>query len=301
MTTETITDTVNALACSPEFARDGLCFAACNSGLRRSGDGGASWQDAYATLALAAPLGASAVALSPDFARDRTVFAGASGGVLRSGDGGATWQIITLPEPAPLVTALAVSPNFASDGLVFAGTMEDGAFRSGDGGRTWAAWNFGLTDPCVLALATSPTFASDQTLFAGTSSGVFRSTNSGRGWRALALPCGFADVLSLAFANGALLAGTESAGLFRSDDMGQRWQPLGAGALDGAINAIVPLGQGTGEILVLLNDTPLGSRDAGRSWQPWPGAPRAGVSALAVPGETEVLLAGMLAGDVVRF
>lgn len=300
MTTETATDTVNALACSPEFARDGLCFAACNSGLRRSDDGGASWQDAYESLALAAPLGATSVALSPAFGRDRTVFAGASGGVLRSGDGGATWQIITLPEPAPLVMALAVSPNFASDGLVFAGTMEDGVFRSGDGGRTWAAWNFGLTDPCVLALAVSPNFVRDQTLFAGTSSGVFRSTNTGRGWRALELPCGFADVLSLALADGALLVGTESAGLFRSDDMGQRWQPLGAGTLDGAINAIVPLERGADAFGVLLNDTPLVSRDGGANWQAWPAAPRAGVSALAVPGEGEALLAGMLAGDVVR-
>ena len=137
----------------------------------------------------------------------------------------------------------------------------------------------------------------------GTSSGVFRSANSGRGWRALALPCGFADVLSLALAGGALLAGTERDGLFRSDDMGQRWERIGAEALGGAINAIVPAAQfpALPELIVLLNDAPLVSRDAGHSWQPWPEAPGAGVSALAVPAETGApLLAGTLAGDVAR-
>ena len=39
-----VQDAVYALATSPEFARDGVCFAARNSGLYRSDDGGGAWR-----------------------------------------------------------------------------------------------------------------------------------------------------------------------------------------------------------------------------------------------------------------
>ena len=105
---------VHALAASPTFAKDGICFAAHTAGLARSVDGGRTWRDAYTALDLQAALTTAAVAVSPDFAADRTLFAGAVGGVLRSHDGGETWTVAALPPPPPFVTALAVSPNYAS-------------------------------------------------------------------------------------------------------------------------------------------------------------------------------------------
>ena len=85
-----VQDVVYALAASPNFEQDGICFAACASGLRRSEDGGRTWQDAYAALNLEAALATAAVAVSPDFASDHNVFAGVGGGILRSVDGGQT-------------------------------------------------------------------------------------------------------------------------------------------------------------------------------------------------------------------
>jgi photosystem II stability/assembly factor-like uncharacterized protein len=191
-------DLVFALAASPTFADDGLCFAAHQSGLRRSTDGGQSWHDAYATLNLQAPLAATSVAFSPDFAEDRTLFAGAQGGVLRSHDGGQTWTVAGLPVPPPFVTNLVISPNYREDGLVFGSTMEDGVLRSWDRGISWAGWNFGLLDLNVYALAISPEFRADETLFVGVESGVFRSGNGGRAWRETAFPMEAGPVLSLA-------------------------------------------------------------------------------------------------------
>jgi len=72
-------DVVYALAASPQFDRDGVCFAGRASGLYRSANGGASWQPAYATLNLSEDLSTSAVVVSPDFASDRAVFAGSRG------------------------------------------------------------------------------------------------------------------------------------------------------------------------------------------------------------------------------
>jgi photosystem II stability/assembly factor-like uncharacterized protein len=92
-------DTVHVLAASPNFAQDGVVFAARQSGLYRSSNGGQTWGDALTRLNPAAPLTTFVVALSPDFAQDGIVLAGVSGGVLRSSDSGAVWRIVEFPSP----------------------------------------------------------------------------------------------------------------------------------------------------------------------------------------------------------
>lgn len=305
-------DIVNALAVSPRFARDSVCFAARNSGLYRSDDAGQSWQFAYRSLLLDAPLTTTAVVVSPEFDTDHTVFAGAHGGVLRSLDGGATWQITMLPSPPPLVTSLAISPNFANDGVVFAGTLEDGVFRSDNRGSSWAAWNFGLLDLNVLSMAISPTFERDEMLFAGTGSGLFRSTNGGRAWREVDLPVEFTAMLSLAIASvddnaSMVFAGTEDHGLLASDNGGRAWRRLGEDVLQDAVNSIVPAPRfsASPDMLVLLSDMLVLSRDAGESWAVCllDDGDAPGIAAVAAPlglGPGAPLLVGLIDGGVLR-
>jgi photosystem II stability/assembly factor-like uncharacterized protein len=301
---------VHALATSPAFERDGVCFAARPSGLYGSHDGGQSWQSAYGSLALTAPLTTSAVAFSPSFAADQTLFAGVPGAILRSGDGGRSWFVTPLPSPPPFVSSLVVSPGFVHDGIVLAGTMEDGVFRSGDRGVHWAAWNFGLLDLNVLCLAISPAFAEDETVFAGTDSGVFWSTNGGRAWREVDFSADLAPVLSLALSPsfsslGVLFAGTESCGLHTSPDRGRSWTWLGEGVIAGAVNAILlsPEFPDRPEILVSLADALLVSRDGGQTWSDWNPEfdVRQTVTALAAPlglGLNAPLLVGLEDGQV---
>ena len=307
-----VQDIVYALATSPDFEQDGVCFAARPSGLYRSDDGGLTWQPAYASLELETPLTTMAVAMSPDFEADRSVFAGVSGGILRSVDGGHGWYIASLPSPPPLVLALVVSPNFAHDGVLLAGTMEDGVFRSGDRGEHWAAWNFGLLDLNVLCMAISPDFANDETLFAGTDSGIFRSTNGGRAWREVDFPSDFAPVLSLALSSnyatdGVLFAGTESCGLFYSSDRGHTWPRLGEGVITDAVNSVLvaPEFPAKPDVLVLLGDALLVSRDGGQSWSDWkadlPTEP--GLASVAAPQGLDPnapVLVGLVDGEVLR-
>lgn len=304
-------DLVLALAASPAFEQDGVCFAAHATGLYGSQDRAASWQSTYDSLALTTPLPTAAVALSPDFRADQTLFAGVPGAILRSSDGGRNWFATSLPTPPPFVTSLAISPDFARDGTVLAGTMEDGVFRSGDRGVHWAAWNFGLLDLSVLCLAASPAFALDETVFTGTDSGIFCSTNGGRAWREVDFSADLAPVLSLALSpayagTGLLFAGTETSGLYASPDRGRSWTRLGQGMIEGAVNAILlsPEFPARPEILVASADALLVSRDSGQTWSAWnPDFDiQRGITAVVAPlglGPDAPLLVGLADGQVV--
>lgn len=283
---------VSAIVVSPNVEHDGICFAARTSGLVRSEDAGATWHNAYESLNLQEPLNTSAVAVSPSFIHDCTVFAGVVGGVLRSADGGRTWRAMSLSTPPPFVSTLTISPNFERDGMVFAGTLEDGVFCSKDRGESWSPWNFGLLDLNVLALVVSPDFASDETLFVGTESGIFGSTNGGRAWREVDFPMDFAPVLCLGLSpnyrvDGVVFAGTESCGLFRSNDRGQAWTRIGDDAITDCVNSILlsPEYPAMPDLLVMLGETLLVSRDDGHTWTPWRADFNAdtGLSAVAAP------------------
>ena len=178
----------------------------------------------------------------------------------------------------------------------------------------WAAWNFGLLDLNVLCIALSPRFAEDETVFIGAETGIFRSANGGRSWREVAFPTELAPVLSLATSSdharpGALFAGTETHGLFRSDDDGQTWAQLGENVIAEAVNQIILSPNfsksAKPDVLALLSEALLISRDSGQTWSDW----KAGLD--LTPGATCVaapqglasrapMLIGRVAGGVLR-
>lgn len=282
-----VQDTVYTLAAAP----DGTLYAGRASGLQRSDDGGASWQDAYATFESDVPLTTPALAAAPD----GRLFAGVNGGVLRSSDGGATWFAASFGSPPPLVTALAVSPNFEQDGVVLAATAEDGLYSSTDRGGLWTPWNFGLIDLNAYSLALSPDFAADQTAYIGTETGIFRSTNGGRAWRVLPFPMDSAPVLSLTVTPGAVLAGTESSGLYRSADRGQTWEQVIAAGSVSALSAQPDT------VWALVDDRILRSTDDGQTWAAWPQADFGDQQPLALLVRADAVFVGFADGTIRRF
>ncbi len=305
-------DPVYALAASPNFASDGLCFSVRSSGLYRSENGGMAWQPAFEKLDMETKPVATSVVFSPDFVSDQMIFAGSKGGILRSIDGGRNWSIVALPSPPPLVSSLVASPNYTHDGILLAGTFEDGVFCSTDRGNNWVAWNFGLLDLNVLALEISPDFGKDETLFVGVDSGVFRSTNGGRAWREVAFETSLAPVLNLAISpnymeDGILLVGTEAEGLWLSDDLGSTWKRIGEKWISGTVNAILISSKmsTTPELLVLDNNNLLFSPDLGTNWRPWKTDLDIGseiISVIAPEGLERMgpLLIGLIDGSVLR-
>ena len=292
--------------------REPTFFAARNSGLYRSDDGGRSWQTAYQSLEISEPLPTLTVDIPPDFEHDPRLFAGLSGGILRSLNGGQAWENISLPPPPPVISVLQLSPNFEQDGIVFAATLEDGVLFSSDRGHHFGTWNFGLLDLNILCLAVSPNFARDETVFVGAQSGVFRSTNGGRAWREVDLPVGYEAVLSLALSpdfarDGTLLAGTETQGLLLSADGGESWERMGADIFTEAVNAIhlAPDFSSHPEILALHAGTLFHSTDRGGTWTPWREdilADQEVAALLAAHGfdAGALILVGLANGDVLR-
>lgn len=307
-----IQDIVYSIVTSPNFAQDGVCFAARLSGLYRSDDGGETWRSAYEALDPGTVLTTTTVVLSPDFDSDRSIFAGVPGAILRSVDGGSKWFLTELPKPAPVISSLIISPHFTEDATLLLGSVEDGVYRSEDRGMNWMACNFGLTDLSVFTMAISHHFADDTTVYLGTESGIFRSTNGGRAWKETGFPDDLAPVLSLVLSpehtdDGILWAGTESCGLFYSDDRGQTWKQIARKKISKTVNAIAvsPKYPAQPHVLVMTSHILLVSRDGGSSWSEWEEGffAEQGLACLATPHGLETgssLLLGLADGNITR-
>lgn len=229
---------------------DGTRFAATQSGLLRAVDG-RNWLPCFDDDGVLA----TTVVTAGD-----AVHAAIPGGIGRSDDGGQTWRFVALPEPAPLVACLGAVGEF-----ITAGTMQDGVFLSDDGGATWRSSNAGLFDPDVRGVTILPSSPSSQIMFAATSTGLFRSANAGRRWRAFGDLPAHAPIAALrCLPSGALVAAVEGAGLWRSSGAGACWIRLPAPELPADIDLLVITPAGA--LILAADGLALRSTDDGETW-----------------------------------
>lgn len=227
------------------------------------------------------PAAITAVAASPTYPHHPVALVGAADGIARSPDQGATWVGATMPQRSQ-ISQIVMSPAFEVDGVAFAATLQDGVLCTADYGENWKAWNFGLLDMETLSLAVSPNHAQDETVIAATVHGVFRSTNGGHAWRALALPAEVLPLAGLAFSTGMLVAGSESQGVFYSPDLGATWgrRPT---FKSGQINAVAA--SPDGKVLAIATPTVVAaSTDQGATWNRSEGHVPRGIISLVVDG-----------------
>jgi len=225
---------VNALAFSPDFARDKTVFAALltpdgrGGGIYVSTDAGRSWPPSMSGLD---DWVVADIAVAPGFVSNRTVFALTwQNGLYRSTDGGETWQRNTYRASTPIAMnarTLAFSPDYANDNTLAVSTGESVSI-SRDGGETWRT--------IVENRATSLVFSRDPTLLMGgfADAGVMRSEDAGETWQAASRGLRF-DVtsrmtlaLSPDFPRGqyalALVRFADQTALYRTVNSGASWE-----------------------------------------------------------------------------
>ena len=224
---------VQALVVHPTEAR--TVFAAGDTGVFRSTDGGAKWERLGAQGDLP-----TVWSLAVDPVDPRVLFAGTRpAGVHRSRDGGATWERLTIDIAkecsigTPFVTGVLVDPD--DHRVVWAGVEIDGIFRSRDGGDTWARVDKGLYDPDIHAMTIART--SPKRLWASTNGELFSSVDMGDTWT----PIGVKRKWPLPYARGLAVKSDDPSILFtgcgetttgetglvlRTRDVGATWETL---------------------------------------------------------------------------
>ncbi|MEZ4863370.1 MAG: hypothetical protein R3C14_18780 [Caldilineaceae bacterium] len=174
----------------------------------------------------------------------------ALGGVWKTTNGGQSWTPLTDNQPSLAIGALTLDPQ--NPNIVYAGTGEPtlgldnyygaGLLKSTDGGQSWTVLGANVFGGLgVTRIAVDPTDAN--VLYVATAAtgirgpatpprGVYKSTDGGQSWRALATcsDCaGTSDLLLNPATPTTLYAGFYDYGIFRSTDGGESWQGLSNG------------------------------------------------------------------------
>ena len=230
------------IAVSPSFGSDRLVFAATQTGLLRSTDAGASWEEATDGFDLD---DVRAVACSSSFGEDRTVFAGGVLGFMyRSVDGGASWTRLDYEFDGETVSAIEVGPDFANDPAIFVGTVGEGiaaVHRSSDGGQTFERFVEHESTSPWISISVPASFGAENAhwVFA-TASQVFRPTERFREVWAGSYPASRTSaVLSVTatptFGEDETLFTATSQGVFRSSNGGAAWEEINFGLQNRAV------------------------------------------------------------------
>lgn len=203
---------------------------AFDPGFYRSLDGGATWTELAVT---GQDEDVHAVAIDP--LDPQVVYTALTSfglpPIWKSTDGGDTWVPVGFGVPTSRI--LVVDPLVPT--TLFAGSVEFGVYKTENGGDSWAPVNTGLTDLSILALAVAP--SSPSTLYALTGSGLFRTTDGGAMWS-----------LRSAVDGGALAVhptdpatvyrGDPNFGVFKSTDGGLIWTDAYSGLDSRAVFAL---------------------------------------------------------------
>ena len=254
------------------------------TGVRRSLDGGRTWQ----VIDRGLPLDLSLVAGAFTSGDARTLLVAGVGALYRLSTGAATWE--RLGVPLPPVTAILFDQSDPRHIVV--GTEMRGNFATEDGGETWFESSTGLprdrygvtggaigfaqcpADPAVVLMVT--TFAP----------GLYRSTNGGRSWHPLSssLPPGGLNGVWFHPEIEGLAIIVSDKGAATSRDRGQTWERMAS-----VPESLTPVGfaaePGTPDAwyLVGARGNTMRTTNRGVNWVELPPLPRPVTGLLAVP------------------
>ncbi|MGV6806945.1 MAG: WD40/YVTN/BNR-like repeat-containing protein [bacterium] len=189
------------------------------------------------------PVYPNAVTLSPNYSTDKDIFIGTRYHGLYRMNAAEKLPESIWDKPEMVITSIALSPDFTDDGLAFLFVRGDGLYRSDDHGANWKKVSTGVLDDSdtidprglyalkYLDIAFSPAFSEDHTLLIGGPQGLYRSSNGGDDWHAVATeslgtqPNILTFKISPDFANDrTIIASVKGVGLFRSVNGGDSFE-----------------------------------------------------------------------------
>lgn len=229
-------------------SNDRTLYAATDSGLYRSDDGGATWSLVPADSGI----GFQSLVVDPTN-ESRLYKLAVWERVYKSEDGGQTWLaqwngLDVTTEGA----SLAIDP--AAPSTLYLGS-DVGLYRSRQGGDNWQGVAPDLADQSILTLVVQPPSNPEQqvsTLYLGATRGLYRSFDGGETVEQWGQGMENISVTALLFQPDNpqhVYAGTAFFGVYQSTDGGQHWQPIGPTDLQDEIIRAMAWGPG-GELFV---------------------------------------------------
>jgi photosystem II stability/assembly factor-like uncharacterized protein len=195
--------TITSLVISPDFASDKTLFASIRgAGIYKTVDGGDTWQPTNSGLTFLEAWQSPIVhqitkkdvrlAISPDYRTDKTVFGASSEGLFKSTDRGESWQEVEDPAYGEdgYIIGMAISPDYGNDETLIVSIKGKGLFATEDGGIIFTEIGSDLIDNnhAIEYIVFSTSYATDRTIYAASDEELFRSTNDGSTWEAIARP-----------------------------------------------------------------------------------------------------------------
>jgi photosystem II stability/assembly factor-like uncharacterized protein len=285
-------------------------FGSVGGGVWKTNDAGRTWRPTFDSQPIAS-IGAIAVAPSDSNViyvgsgeADMRSSISYGNGMYKSTDGGKTWTHIGL-EDSRQIGRIIVDPRdsnkvfVAALGHAYGPNQERGVFRSKDGGKSWQKILFHDENTGAIDLAFEP--GNSKTILAalwqtrrppwsiyppsnGPGSGLYRSSDGGDHWEPVnghGLPSEGLGRIGIAFAPSNprriyLIVVAKEGGLFRSDDGGQNWQRVSNDRRiwqRGWYFGEVSVDPRNPDIVYLPNTTTYKSRDGGKAFEAFRGAP----------------------------
>jgi photosystem II stability/assembly factor-like uncharacterized protein len=215
------------------------------------------------------------------------------GGLFRTRDHGATWLPVSEGRFVSAALGLAISPTDVNHILL---ATDSGLLRSRNGGRDWD-----LEAPTVLigAVFAAAFDARGEGAIASTASGLFR-TEDGTVWRKTSTPSGATPARAIIrVAERGYLAGPD--GLWWSNDGGSSWQSAPEGLPDGAVTALVVVGEHPRRVYAVASGRIWSGTDGTDSWEPRDqGLPEGAVDTLSADPRDPERLWAVAADQVFR-
>jgi uncharacterized repeat protein (TIGR01451 family) len=207
-----------------------IMYAATETGLFKTTDGGANWSAVPTTPALVIQK------LAIDPTNPAIIYVAATGGIFKSTDSGNTFTAINngFLGSGRIILVDTVTPTTL---YATSSAASNRVFRSVDAGANWTS-TFINNVSIINGLAIDPN--TPATLYAATDRGLSKSTNSGVNWTALNFALGFnarANGVAVDKTTGAVYAAT-IAGLLKSVDGGSTWTNL-SGTLNLVVSRVV--------------------------------------------------------------